>query len=96
MSLMTNVDLVGDEIPGDLPFEKALEQLEKIVAELERGQPSLSTALSRYESGLRLLNHCHSTLDRAERSVAILHGVDEEGNPLGGPFDALATDLRKS
>jgi len=84
------------ELPADLTFETALEGLEKIVAELERGQPSLSTALARYETGLRLLNHCHATLDRAERSVALLTGVDADGLPITGDFDASATDPRKA
>jgi exodeoxyribonuclease VII small subunit len=85
------------EQPDDEPelaFETALGRLEKIVAELERGQPDLATALAGYETGLRLLNHCHAVLDRAERSVAILTGVDAEGNPHAEPFDASATDKR--
>lgn len=78
----------------ELSFETALGRLEKIVAELERGQPDLASALAGYETGLRLLNHCHAMLDRAERSVAILTGVDAEGNPVTEHFDAAATDQR--
>jgi exodeoxyribonuclease VII small subunit len=62
---------------------------------LERGQPALTTALAKYETGLRLLNHCHAVLDRAERSVAVLTGVDEDGLAQTAPFDAAATDKRK-
>lgn len=78
----------------ELAFETALGRLEKIVAELERGQPDLAAALAGYETGLRLLNHCHAVLDRAERSVAILTGVDADGNPVTDHFDAAATDQR--
>jgi exodeoxyribonuclease VII small subunit len=73
-------------------FEDALHQLEGIVDELERGAPGLSEALANYELGVRLLARCHGELDRAERSVALLTGVDEAGNPLTAPFDASATE----
>ena len=72
-------------------FETALEQLEAIVQSLERGEPELSTALAKYETGVRLLNQCYGLLERAERSVALLTGVDAQGNPTTAPFDATAT-----
>jgi exodeoxyribonuclease VII small subunit len=72
-------------------FETALEQLETIVASLERGEPELSAALAKYETGVRLLNQCYGLLERAERSVALLTGVDAQGNPTTAPFDATAT-----
>ena len=62
-------------------FETALEQLEAIVQSLERGEPDLSAALAKYETGVRLLNQCYGLLERAERSVALLTGVDAQGNP---------------
>jgi exodeoxyribonuclease VII small subunit len=72
-------------------FEDALGRLERIVDELERGAPGLSEALAKYEQGVRLLARCQAELDRAERSVALLTGVDAEGRPLTAPFDAAAT-----
>jgi exodeoxyribonuclease VII small subunit len=68
-------------------FEAALRRLEQIVDDLERGEPDLSAALARYEQGVRLLARCHAVLDRAERSVALLTGVDAAGNPVTAPFD---------
>jgi exodeoxyribonuclease VII small subunit len=72
-------------------FEEALSQLERIVAELERGGSDLTAALGRYESGIRLLRRCHGLLDQAEQSVALLTGVDADGEPITSPFDAGAT-----
>ena len=72
-------------------FEIALAELERIVASLERGEPELTSALSKYEKGVRLLSTCHRLLEKAEHSVAILTGVDEHGNALTAPFDATAT-----
>ena len=75
----------------ELRFEAAVSQLEQIVESLERGEPELATALTKYETGVRLLSRCYALLERAERSVALLTGVDAEGNPVTAPFDATAT-----
>lgn len=72
-------------------FEDALARVERIVNDLERGEPSLSRALVKYEDGVKLLRHCYELLDRAERSVALLTGVDADGQPETAPFDAAAT-----
>ncbi len=75
----------------ELRFEAAVSQLEQIVESLERGEPELATALTKYETGVRLLSRCYALLERAERSVALLTGVDAEGNPVTASFDATAT-----
>jgi exodeoxyribonuclease VII small subunit len=72
-------------------FEEALAQLEQIVADLERGEPALSTALAKYGEGVKLLRHCYQLLDQADQSVALLNGADEQGLPLTTPFDTTAT-----
>ena len=86
-----------EPVPEPEPsFEQALGQLERIVASLERGEPELTSALAKYEKGVSLLTQCHRLLDQAEQSVALLTGVDEEGNPLTAPFDATATITREA
>src|SRR6266446_5439836 len=72
-------------------FEDALRRLEQIVDALERGEPELSSALEKYEQGVHLLAHCQTVLEKAERSVALLTGVDAAGNPVTSSFDATAT-----
>jgi exodeoxyribonuclease VII small subunit len=72
-------------------FEVALAELEGIVASLERGEPELTSALTKYEKGVQLLSICHRLLEKAEQSVAILTGVDDKGNALTVPFDGSAT-----
>jgi exodeoxyribonuclease VII small subunit len=84
---------MGDETEPN--FEKALAQLEQIVASLERGEPELTSALSKYEKGVQLLSICHRLLEKAEQSVALLTGVDEEGQPITAPFDATPTVARQ-
>jgi exodeoxyribonuclease VII small subunit len=85
-----------DEPEPEPSFEQALAQLERIVASLERGEPELTTALAKYEKGVQLLTLCQRLLDQAEQSVALLTGVDDEGNPRTAPFDSTSTIAREA
>ena len=76
-------------------FEAALDELEQIVADLERGESALAGALAKYERGVRLLAQCNALLDGAERTVALLSGVDGDGQPQATPFDDTATADRE-
>jgi exodeoxyribonuclease VII small subunit len=82
-------------VDSELEFEAALGELERLVTDLERGEPALAEALAKYERGIRLVAHCHGLLDGAERTVAILAGVDRDGQPTTAPFDATATAERE-
>jgi exodeoxyribonuclease VII small subunit len=87
---------VPDHPEVEPSFEDALSQLERIVEDLERGEPELTGALAKYEKGVKLLTRCYSLLDQAEHSVALLTGVDERGSPRTAPFDASATLARET
>jgi exodeoxyribonuclease VII small subunit len=76
----------------EISFEDALEQLEGAVSALEGGELGLDDALARYEQGIRLLVHCRSLLESAEKKVALLTGVDPDGAPTTAPFDAAAVE----
>ena len=65
----------------NLAFEDALTQLERIVRSLDAGQSNLETSLADYEKGVKLLRHCHATLQNAERRIEILKGVSADGTP---------------
>ncbi|MGE3821801.1 MAG: exodeoxyribonuclease VII small subunit [Isosphaeraceae bacterium] len=77
--------------PDRPTFEDDLRRLEEVTDDLERGTPELSKALERYEEGVRLLARCQAALEQAERSVALLTGVEPDGTPITAPFDASAT-----
>jgi exodeoxyribonuclease VII small subunit len=81
--------------PHDPPcppsFEQALLQLEQIVHQLEDGEIGLAEALTHYEQGVRLLKDCYGLLERAERRIELLSGVDADGNPVTEPFDDEAS-----
>ena len=74
-----------------LSFEEALASLEQIVHDLEDGKLGLAESLSRYEQGVSLLKQCHQLLERAERRIELLTGVDAAGNPVTEVFDHQAT-----
>jgi len=84
--------------PPSLPpvdFEQALEQLEEIVRDLEQGQLGLEASLARYEQGVVLLRRCHELLERAERRIALLSGVDAEGKPIATAMDDRSFTLEE-
>ena len=65
----------NEYIPVDeLPYEQALMELETIVAALESGEHSLEDAISLFERGQALANHCVDLLDKAELRIQQLSG----------------------
>ena len=60
--------------PPDLSFEKALEELEKLVARMEDGKLPLEESLAAYQRGAELIRFCESKLADAQARVAILDG----------------------
>jgi exodeoxyribonuclease VII small subunit len=72
---------------GDLPFEKALEQLEEIVRRLERGDVPLDESVAIYERGEALKKHCEALLKRAEARIQRIT-LGSDGRPEGvAPLD---------
>jgi exodeoxyribonuclease VII small subunit len=79
-------------------FENALKRLEEIVHSLEEGETGLDESLAQYEEGVRLLRHAYQALQRAERRIELLSGVDAEGNPITRPLEdvsSLSLDERR-
>ncbi len=71
-------------------FETALSELEKIVAELESGQLSLTESIKCYEQGVAMLRHCHNALGDAEQKIQLLTRLDEDGIATSVPFETIA------
>jgi exodeoxyribonuclease VII small subunit len=59
-----------------LSFESSLQELEKVVADMESGKLPLEESLVAYQRGMELLRVCRSRLDDAQQRVRVL----EEGN----------------
>jgi exodeoxyribonuclease VII small subunit len=65
-----------------MSFEKALEALEKIVDDLERGDVPLDHSIRIYERGEALKAHCEKLLKAAEDKVEKIR-LSREGKPVG-------------
>ena len=53
-------------------FEKALEDLEKIVEAMESGELTLDQALKKYEEGVALVRACQSKLVETGKKIEVL------------------------
>jgi exodeoxyribonuclease VII small subunit len=77
-------------------FEQSIKRLEEIVHALEDGKLGLNESLERYEEGVKLLRQSYELLQRAERRIELLSGLDAEGNAITQPFDDSATFDREA
>ena len=66
-------------------FEKALEELESLVASMEAGDLSLENALQQFERGIQLTRQCQLALREAEQKVEIL--TEKAGQVETADFD---------
>ncbi|MBY8918184.1 exodeoxyribonuclease VII small subunit [Nitratireductor rhodophyticola] len=76
----------NSDIKG-MSFEQALEALEKIVEDLERGDVPLDQSIRIYERGEALKKHCDQLLKSAEDKVEKIR-LSREGQAAGSePLD---------
>ena len=61
-------------------FENKMEQLEKIVTELEKGDMNLDDSLVKFEEGMKISKECNKILQDAEKKITILLEKDGEIN----------------
>ena len=79
-------DEANDDIKA-MSFEQALEALERIVENLERGDVPLDQSIRIYERGEALKAHCDRLLKSAEDKVEKIR-LSREGKPVGAePLD---------
>jgi exodeoxyribonuclease VII small subunit len=55
-----------------MTFEDAMDNLEKIVEELEKGELPLDEQVEKFKKGVDMSNYCEKLLDEAEKSITIL------------------------
>ncbi|MFW5749134.1 MAG: exodeoxyribonuclease VII small subunit [Halanaerobium sp.] len=76
MSKEKNEIKVEEDIEGidsnKLDFESALEKLQSIVEDLEKGGLSLDETLTEFSQGMKLLKFCHQKLDKAEKKIELM------------------------
>ncbi len=70
--------------PND--FEKAFQQLEKIVQRLENEELPLDESLQLFEEGIRLSRFCNQKLEEVEKKIELIL-ADAKGQPVTEPFE---------
>ena len=78
---------MAENDPGSQPvesFETCLEELEKVVRELEGGDLSLERSLELFERGMALSDTCRRQLEAAETRVETL--LRKDGKMTAEPF----------
>ena len=67
----------------EIKFEEAMQNLEKIANELEKGDLSLEESVAKFEEGMKLSKQCNDMISKAEKKITILlqkDGKIEEEN----------------
>ena len=63
-------------------FEENVEQLEKVVQELENGNLNLEDSIKKFEEGMAISKKCNEILEEAAKKITVLikkdDGVEEE------------------
>ena len=73
---------MNDTPISEMTFEQAMNELERIVTQLERGDVPLEDSISLYEKGAELKKRCETKLKEAEQKVAAIT-LDEDGSVTG-------------
>jgi len=53
-------------------FEESINELEKIVMELESGNMTLDESMKRFEEGIKMSKHCTELLESAEKKITMI------------------------
>ena len=70
-----------DKSIAELSLEEAMQALEAVVTQLERGDVALEQSIALYEQGAKLKAHCAAKLKDAEEKVELIRA--QEGRALG-------------
>ena len=55
-----------------MDFETKMQELEKVVNDLEKGDMNLDESLIKFEQGMKLSKECNKMLEEAEKKITIL------------------------
>ena len=56
----------------ELNFEETMQELEKIVQELEKGDLNLDDSINKFEEGMKLSKSASDYLEKAEKKITVL------------------------
>lgn len=62
----------------ELSFEEAMQKLQEVVQELEKGTLNLDDSVKKFEEGVKLSKQCNCILENAEKKINLLIKKDDE------------------
>lgn len=62
----------------ELNFEETMQELEKIVQELEKGDMNLNDSINKFEEGMKLSKSASDYLEKAEKKITVLINAKDE------------------
>ena len=62
----------------ELNFEETIQELEKIVQELEKGDMNLDDSINKFEEGMKLSKSASDYLEKAEKKITVLINAKDE------------------
>ena len=68
----------GMRIMKEQSFEDKIQELEKIVGDLEKGDVNLDELVKKFENGMKISKECSKILEDTEKKITILLNDGEE------------------
>ena len=62
----------------EMNFEETMQELEKIVQELEKGDLNLKDSIKKFEEGMKLSKSASDYLEKAEKKITVLINAKDE------------------
>ena len=62
----------------EMNFEETMQELEKIVQELEKGDLNLDDSINKFEEGMKLSKSASDYLEEAEKKITVLINAKDE------------------
>lgn len=62
----------------EMNFEETMQELEKIVQELEKGDLNLDDSINKFEEGMKLSKSASDYLEKAEKKITVLINAKDE------------------
>ena len=62
----------------EINFEETMQELEKIVQELEKGDLNLDDSINKFEEGMKLSKSASDYLEKAEKKITVLINAKDE------------------
>lgn len=62
----------------EINFEETMQELEKIVQELEKGDLNLDDSINKFEKGMKLSKSASDYLEKAEKKITVLINAKDE------------------